>query len=76
MIGYLDFEDGEILEICSISKNEDIYKQTVEQLLLNYLINAKVNKVVYQTDDLKTYNILKELGFIITEENLNMEITL
>jgi hypothetical protein len=73
MIGYLDFKEDEIFEICSISKKEEIFKKTIEQLLLNYLISTNKKEVIYQTDDLNTYNLLIELGFIKIEENINME---
>ena len=73
MIGYLDFKEDEIFEICSISKKEEIFKKTIEQLLLNYLISTNKKEVIYQTDDVDTYNLLIELGFIKIEENINRE---
>ena len=41
--------------------------------LLNYLISTNKKEVIYQTDDLNTYNLLIELGFKKIEENINME---
>ena len=56
MIGYLDYKDSEILEINSLKKDE-VYKETIKQLLLHYLKNSNQDHVIYQVEDVETYFI-------------------
>lgn len=69
MIGYLDYKDSEILEINSLKKDE-IYKETIKQLLLNYLKISHQNNIVYQVEDDETYEYLITIGFEKIEENI------
>lgn len=69
MIGYLDYKDSEILEINSLKKDE-VYKETIKQLLLHYLKNSNQDHVIYQVEDVEAYEYLITIGFEKVEENI------
>lgn len=70
MIGYLDYKGSEILEINSLKNHDEIYKQTIKQLLLNYLKTNNQENVIYQTKDIETCEYLIAIGFEKVEENI------
>lgn len=70
MIGYLDYKGSEILEIYSLKKNDEMYKETIKQLLLNYFKNSNQDNAIYQIEDIKTYEFLISIGFEKEEENI------
>ena len=73
MVGYLDFNDEDILEIVSCSDNKEIYYNTIKQLLLNFLVLSNRKEIITRTNDLNVYKTLIDFGFIKIEENIRLE---
>lgn len=70
IVGYLDYKGKEILEVGGLIKKDEINQVTVKQLFFTYLKISKRKYILYETDDLKTYNYLINVGFKKIEENI------
>lgn len=73
LIGYIDFDDEEIIEISSTLKDKILTTYLYKQLFLKYLEVTRQNKLIYQTDQDLAREELESMGFEVIEENVNFE---